>query len=112
MSNDKASPPKKIRFNWSIEKLHETNFQVIGIVIRFDLRIAEGVKWAFEEIMRRYRIMNCTIESKNPAVLGAITSNLIWFCHLRFFFFKFAFEVEILVIGFISNRDVQNLLKT
>ena len=37
MSNDKLSPPKKFRSNWSIEKLHETNIQVIKIVIRCDL---------------------------------------------------------------------------
>ena len=36
MSNDKASPSKKFMSNWSIEKLHEMNFQVIGIVIRCD----------------------------------------------------------------------------
>ena len=34
MSNNKSSPPKKIRSNWSIEQLHVTNFRVIEIVIR------------------------------------------------------------------------------
>ena len=34
VSNDEACPSKKFMSNWSIEKLHETNFQVIGIVIR------------------------------------------------------------------------------
>ena len=38
MSNDKASPPKNFRSNWSIEKLNKTNFQVIGIVIRCVLK--------------------------------------------------------------------------
>ena len=36
MSNNKASPSKKFRSNWSIKKLHETNFQVIEIVLRCD----------------------------------------------------------------------------
>ena len=36
MSNDKASPPKNFSSNWFIEKLHETNFQVIEVVIRCD----------------------------------------------------------------------------
>ena len=34
VSNDKSSPPIKIRSNRSIEKLHETNFRVIEVVIR------------------------------------------------------------------------------
>ena len=34
-----AYPPKKFRSNWSVEKLHEMNFQVIGIVIRCELKL-------------------------------------------------------------------------
>ena len=36
MSNYKASPSKRLRPNGSIEKLHQTNFQVIGIIISCD----------------------------------------------------------------------------
>ena len=40
MSNDKAYQPKKFRCNGSVEKLHETKFQVIEIVIRCDMDYA------------------------------------------------------------------------
>ena len=39
VSNDKSSPPKNFRSNRSIEKLHDTNFRVIEVVIRCGLDV-------------------------------------------------------------------------
>ena len=44
MSNNKASQPKKFRSNGSVEKLQETKFRVIEIVIRCDEFIIAGMQ--------------------------------------------------------------------